>query len=139
MTEEGNHGGDTELEFRTTLFAYQKKPFPMGNKYRKNMDQFAQMDKAVKQSDLAAIGATLMNVPIPFSNLGVVHPAFAPTGDLKQAVSLLRENIGQIETYLKKYCDETSQPWCADELGSFEKEITTFDSTVTRNDKDQLR
>ena len=34
MTEEGNHGGDTLLEMRTGVFAYQKKPFPLGKLYR---------------------------------------------------------------------------------------------------------
>lgn len=35
MTEEGSHGGSSELEMRTTFFAYQKTPLPMGKTYRK--------------------------------------------------------------------------------------------------------
>ena len=27
----GNHGGSTENEIRTVMFAYQKTPFPMAN------------------------------------------------------------------------------------------------------------
>lgn len=30
MTLDGSHGGSSEEEMRTVLFAYQKKPFPMG-------------------------------------------------------------------------------------------------------------
>jgi len=33
MTPEGSHGGSSELEMRTVLFSYQKKPFPLGRKY----------------------------------------------------------------------------------------------------------
>ena len=66
----------------------------MGQKYRDLQHHFAPMDKALKQADLAAIGAVLSNVPFPFSNLGVIHPAFAQTSDLSQAVALMRENVG---------------------------------------------
>lgn len=48
MTEEGNHGGDTLLEMRTGVFAYQKKPFPLGKTYRANLQKFNQMDKGMK-------------------------------------------------------------------------------------------
>ena len=34
MTMEGSHGGNSELEMRTALFAYQKEPFPFAKKYR---------------------------------------------------------------------------------------------------------
>jgi phosphatidylinositol glycan class O len=33
MTESGNHGGGSENEMRTVLFAYQKTPFPMSYYY----------------------------------------------------------------------------------------------------------
>jgi len=51
------------------------------------------MDKTVKLADLAAIGAVLSGVPFPFSNLGVIHPAFIPANDLNEAVLLMRENV----------------------------------------------
>jgi len=35
MTDDGNHGGQTELEMRTLLFAYQKTPFPMSSIYER--------------------------------------------------------------------------------------------------------
>lgn len=77
MTSNGSHGGSSELEMRSALFAYQKTAFPMAKKYHKLQDHFTNADSSLKQVDIAAIGATLTNVPIPFSNLGVVHPAFA--------------------------------------------------------------
>ena len=33
MTVDGNHGGGSELELRTVLFAYQKQKFPMSTIY----------------------------------------------------------------------------------------------------------
>ena len=36
MTPDGNHGGLTELEIRSALFAYQKTPFPMYKHYNKS-------------------------------------------------------------------------------------------------------
>jgi len=33
QTKTGSHGGSSEEEMRTVFFAYQKKPFPMAEKY----------------------------------------------------------------------------------------------------------
>lgn len=93
MTSDGSHGGSSELEMRSALFAYQKTAFPMAKKYLKLQDHFKTADSSLKQVDLAAIGATLTNVPTPFSNLGVVHPAFAQTNDLQAAAEAMRKNV----------------------------------------------
>ena len=61
----------------------------------------------IKQVDLAAIGAELTNVPTPFSNLGILHPAFVQTDDLEGVIKEMRQNIAQVDTYLKSYCKET--------------------------------
>ena len=76
MTEDGSHGGSSDEEMRTVLFAYQKKPFPMGRKYRQFQDQFEVMDSKMKVADVAPIGAQLLNIPTPFSNIGNTHPIF---------------------------------------------------------------
>ena len=107
MTEEGSHGGNSELEMRTALFAYQKEPFPFAKKYRELHHHFGLIDNVIKQVDLAAIGAELTNVPTPFSNLGILHPAFTQTNDLRGVITLMRQNIAQVDTYLKSYCKET--------------------------------
>ena len=65
------------------------------------------IDSVVKQVDLAVIGAELTNVPIPFSNLGIIHPAFALSDDFGEVVKKMRNNIDQVDTYLKSYCQET--------------------------------
>ena len=33
MTDDGNHGGGSENEMRSVLFAYQNTPFPMSDLY----------------------------------------------------------------------------------------------------------
>ena len=89
---------------------------------------FKKLDESIKQVDIAAIGAMLTNVPFPFSNLGIVHPAFVQgKGDLRTVASTMRQNIAQVDTYLHRYCEETGAVWCESELKSFEKELHLFD------------
>ena len=82
MTVEGSHGGNSNLEMGTTIFAYQKKPFPFAQKWRKFKQEFENMDRSMKQVDLASIASLLTKLPVPFSNLGIMHPAFAQTSDM---------------------------------------------------------
>jgi phosphatidylinositol glycan class O len=77
MTESGNHGGGSENEMRTVLFAYQKTPFPMAQYYDQYRESFTEIDKTLKQVDLTAILSVLLNTAFPFSNMGVFHPLFA--------------------------------------------------------------
>jgi GPI ethanolamine phosphate transferase 3 subunit O len=96
MTDQGNHGGGSENEMRTVLFAYQKTPFPMAKNYSRYYDSFEEMDKTLKQVDLTAILAVLLDLSFPFSNLGTFHPAFARTDDLAKVHALYMKNIKQI-------------------------------------------
>ena len=82
MTESGNHGGGSENEMRTVLFAYQKTAFPMAEHYWNYQESFEDIDKTMKQVDLAAILSVLLDTAFPFSNLGVPHPIFVQTDDL---------------------------------------------------------
>lgn len=77
MTPEGNHGGDSQNEIRTVMFAYYKKGFPMLKKSKtilKLLETYAMED--FKQIDIPSIATSLLGVPIPFSNLGVFNPLF---------------------------------------------------------------
>ena len=84
MTEDGNHGGGSELEMRTVMFAYQHTPFPMSSWANMYPESLQEMDKTIKQVDIAAILSNLLDVPFPYSNLGVFHPAFSPTSDVRK-------------------------------------------------------
>ena len=89
MTPDGNHGGETLLETRSAFFAYQKTPFPMSHIYnsKRLSRSFEDMDKTLKQLDLTPILSLLLNVPFPFCNLGIMHPLFAQTSNLKEVLA----------------------------------------------------
>ena len=70
MTDDGNHGGASQNELRSVLFAYSKRGFPM-----RADAMYERMP--VKQLDLASIVSHILALPLPFSNLGVIHPLFA--------------------------------------------------------------
>ncbi len=55
MTNNGDHGGSSELEMRTILFAHQKTPFPMYHHHDTMEDAFFDMDKTIKILDVPAI------------------------------------------------------------------------------------
>ncbi len=107
MTQDGNHGGGSGLELRTVLFAYQKEPFPLSEVYAENEDTFSQLDKSVKLSDLPAMVSVLLDLPFPFSNLGVFHPIFAFTNNIKRVHELYLDNLEQIYTFVEEYCKVT--------------------------------
>ena len=62
MTTDGNHGGLTDLEMRSALFAYQKTPFHMYKHYNKPAlrGSFEEMDKTLKQLDITPIVSSLL-------------------------------------------------------------------------------
>ena len=80
----------------------------------------------------------MTNTPFPFSNLGIVHPAFIQ-GDLRTVVTTMRQNIAQVDTYLHRYCEETNMHWCESELKSFEKELHLFDQGNALTEADKVK
>ena len=70
------------------------------------------MDRSMKQVDLASIASLLTKLPVPFSNLGIMHPAFAQTSDMDEIITLMRENLEQVNMYLHRYCEEDTPEWC---------------------------
>ena len=103
----------------TTFFAYQKTPMPFGEAFQKYKYQFEELNSNLKQVDISAIASVLTNTPYSFSNLGVVHPAFVQSGDLKVVAAELRKNVEQVFTFVKRYCLETEQSWCQSEIENF--------------------
>lgn len=126
MTVDGNHGGGSELELRTVLFAYQKQKFPMSTIFEQNQEEFYYLDGSLKLADLPSIVSTILDLPFPFSNLGVFHPIFANSHSLYKTHEKFVQNIVQINTYLKHYCSETSQFWCDQEMTSFDEQLNEF-------------
>ena len=140
MTTDGNHGGSSLLEMRTVVFSYQKTPFLMYEKYRKMKRAFEDMDKTIKQLDLTAILSVLLDVPFPFSNLGIFHPLWAQTSNMKNVLDKAMMNLEQIQTYLVSICEQSNQPWCAHEIETFSEEMVKFKefNPEGKSDKDIL-
>ena len=129
MTSSGNHGGNAEDEMRSVLFAYQKTPFAQSENFSQLHDSYKTMNKEMKQSDLASIVSSLLDLPLPFSNVGVFHPAFFPHHDLRKVHAAFMKNLEQFQTYVEAYCAATEQKWCADEISSFAANLTDFRKT----------
>ena len=75
MTDSGGHGGETSGELRTIMFAYSKGGLPI--KAHENPEVrkiFNTLQRHVKQLDMPSILAAILDLEIPFSNLGVLHP-----------------------------------------------------------------
>lgn len=92
MTEEGNHGGATDNEIQTGLFAYSKQKF----------NNFSLKKRTVlTQIDVVPTISVLLGVPIPFNNLGTIIPELFKD---KEKIELsLYLNAQQVSQYLQVY------------------------------------
>jgi len=82
MTNDGNHGGGSQNEIKTVFFAVNKGGIPMLK--NKDLREKLEADDSflkLKQLDIASIASHLLDQPIPFSSLGILHPMFG--GSLK--------------------------------------------------------
>lgn len=72
MDHTGNHGGDSQDELESALFMYTKKKnfFNKGSDDIYNISNFGENYRAINQIDLVPTLSLLMNLPIPFNNLG---------------------------------------------------------------------
>ncbi|XP_059614511.1 GPI ethanolamine phosphate transferase 3 [Phlebotomus argentipes] len=97
MTSSGDHGGDSEDELTSLIFAYSK-----GNDLttRGNVS-------AMQQIDLVPTLAAIFGVPIPYSNLGTIRtnllPEVAKTPRLDTLLLHLWQNAKQVQRYFQHY------------------------------------
>lgn len=61
MTDDGNHGGGSELELRTVFFAYQKEELPMYDTYSRFSHKFGDLDSMWKLSDIPATVSAILD------------------------------------------------------------------------------
>ena len=96
MTEEGNHGGDTVNERNSIIFAYSKTPF-----ISEKQLVFNKRRNKIPQIDIVPTLSVLLNIGIPFNNLGAVIPEFF------QNYSVVNDSIyinaKQVNRYLNTY------------------------------------
>ena len=61
----------------------------------------------VKLSDMPSIVSVILDVPFPYSNLGVFHPLFAYTNNINRVHEQFVENLQQLYNYVSEYCRVT--------------------------------
>jgi phosphatidylinositol glycan class O len=110
MNQQGDHGGDSELETSAALWFYSKS-VPLSTS-KSGMTSPSLMSMAtypgarvphrfIPQIDLVPTLSLLLGLPIPFNNLGFVIPELFQRGSDFQAA--MEANTRQIKTYLDQY------------------------------------
>ncbi|KAK9891009.1 hypothetical protein WA026_013342 [Henosepilachna vigintioctopunctata] len=98
MTNTGDHGGETENEVNSALFIYSKVPLSI-----------PQNTTATKQVNIVPTLASVLGVPIPFSNLGSILPEALPilnhptVAEWKFSLHATWSNVEQVVKYLRQY------------------------------------
>ncbi|XP_050327392.1 GPI ethanolamine phosphate transferase 3 [Bactrocera neohumeralis] len=129
MTASGDHGGETDDETNALLFAYTK-----GNKFIGS--EFGSDNTTMQQIDLVPTLATIMGVPIPYSNLGLINFNIVP--DIKvpymnkfQTLLLhVWQNAQQMYKYFFNYALENKRTFSVDELENMHNEYVLFTHRV---------
>lgn len=96
MTDDGNHGGTSRKETNSALFAYSKRPF-----YYRKHKMGIEPRKILNQIDIVPTLSILLEVGIPFNNLGALIPELFIDG--KSINDAFYVNAKQISEYLLTY------------------------------------
>lgn len=139
MSVEGDHGGESIEELMSTLFLHSKRPLTLHGDYYKDFFSRIHQERGkklgydidsisdrlsynasrypvVSQIHLVPTLAYLLQVPIPFGNLGAIIPDIIYSENDKNQVSNLlhmveqfRKNALQVYDYLQQYSQQTHQ------------------------------
>jgi len=95
------------------LFAYTKQGFPMlrQTKKIKGILERETFDD-LKQLDLAGIASNMLQVPTPFSSLGIFHPLFHMSANMLELPQIMLSNLYQLDRYVDEYCQQNPMEWC---------------------------
>ena len=110
MNQQGDHGGDSDLETSSALWIYSKSvplSIPESGTTPPSLMRVATYPgaqvphRSIPQIDLVPTLSLLLGLPIPFNNLGFLIPElFQRSSDFKVA---MEANTRQIKTYLDQY------------------------------------
>jgi len=127
MSEEGDHGGETENELNAGLFFYSKKGFNVNGSNKEYFQKFIkdlkpieiesehEIYRTIPQIDFAPTFALLLGLPIPFENIGTIIPELfwypSPYGKnnnieaniLQNVMEALRINTYQLQNFIETY------------------------------------
>ncbi|XP_030373820.1 GPI ethanolamine phosphate transferase 3 [Scaptodrosophila lebanonensis] len=122
MTATGDHGGDTDDETNALLFAYSKQHSFFGSDVGSD-------SKMLQQIDLVPTLSTILGVPIPYSNLGLINFNIVPNvpvPHLSKFQTLLLhswQNAQQIYHYFYNYAMENKRTFNVEEMDKMETEF----------------
>ncbi|XP_067629942.1 GPI ethanolamine phosphate transferase 3 [Eurosta solidaginis] len=129
MTSSGDHGGESEDETNALLFAYNKANTFVGT-------EFGSDNTTMQQIDLVPTLATILGVPIPYSNLGLINFNIVPDVHVpymrKYETLLLHawQNAQQIYRYFFSYALENKRTFSVDDLENMHNEYILFTHRV---------
>ena len=126
MTDNGGHGGETNGEIRTVLFAYSKGGLPIKSHSNPEVRRiFDSLHRNLKQLDMPSILASILDLELPFSNLGVLHPYLYlnKDGGLSGLYGQMVKQVKQIHTYINEYCKKITENWCKDKVSEITNEL----------------
>ncbi|XP_050073586.1 GPI ethanolamine phosphate transferase 3 [Anopheles maculipalpis] len=102
MTKTGDHGGETQDEVESLLFVYSKGSPLLTRAYDRHAD-------TMQQIDLVPTLATMLGVPVPYSNLGQIMFQLLPDTRVdtflryQLALVHLWQNARQVQNYFQQY------------------------------------
>ncbi|XP_061391241.1 GPI ethanolamine phosphate transferase 3 [Musca vetustissima] len=122
MTISGDHGGDSNDETNALLFAYTKKTNFLNGEYGSDTD-------VMQQIDLVPTLATILGIPIPYSNLGLINFNIVPDvavphmTKLQSLILHVWQNAQQIYTYFYNYAVENKRSFNVEEMDRMDTEF----------------
>ncbi|KAJ8938246.1 hypothetical protein NQ318_001779 [Aromia moschata] len=125
MTSTGDHGGESVDEVTAGLFVYSKQPL---------LDLGENKD-TVKQVDLVPTLSTILGVPIPFQNLGILMLNCLPMSNIsgvenwRSALYSLWANVQQVLNYIREY-SETTDTFSEESLSTFYHTFTVLSGKI---------
>lgn len=129
MTVTGDHGGASTDETEALLFAYSKQKHFVPTHYDENVN-------VMQQIDLSPTLATILGVPVPFSNLGTLSLQLLPDVQVvgfdrhQLLVRHLWHNAKQIKNYFAQYSEGNVKTFAFDVLDEFETKYEVLEHRV---------
>ncbi|XP_055379561.1 GPI ethanolamine phosphate transferase 3 [Condylostylus longicornis] len=129
MTKTGDHGGESIDEIEALLFAYSKS-------HKFITSDFGSSNSSMRQIDVVPTLATILGVPIPYSNLGLINfnlvPDIKTPYMLKYQTLLLHawQNAKQIYNYFTQYAVENAHTFQFDDMDDVQNKFLVLTHRV---------
>lgn len=162
MSVEGDHGGESVEELMSTLFMHSKRPLTIEGEYYKTLHHRIHQARAtrlgydipnishrlsynasqypiVSQIHLVPTLAYLLQVPIPFGNLGAIIPDIIYPADdrnhitnLVHMVEQFRMNALQVHDYLHQYSKSHATDFSQDKTQALTRHLYQAEKIMTQ-------